>query len=135
MWSERQRAMLDEMGIRVWAERRVMEPMVETATVVAEPPPAAEPAVVLRNRPGDVESMDWDTLRDAVAACTACKLCSSGRRQTVFGVGNLHADWMVVGEAPGEQEDIQGEPFVGKSGQLLDNMLKALGLSRHEATP
>jgi uracil-DNA glycosylase len=53
----------------------------------------------------------------------------------VFGVGSVQAHWMVVGEAPGEQEDIQGEPFVGKSGQLLDNMLKALGLGRRESTP
>ena len=79
-----------------------------------------------------VESMDWPTLREAVAACTACALCS-GRRQTVFGVGHERAHWMIVGEAPGEQEDRQGEPFVGKSGQLLDNMLRALGLTRTEA--
>ena len=78
--------------------------------------------------------MDWPALRDAVAACTACKLCES-RRQTVFGVGNTRAHWMIVGEAPGEQEDIQGEPFVGRSGQLLDNMLRAIGLSRHETPP
>jgi DNA polymerase len=67
-----------------------------------------------------------------VADCTACKLCS-GRRQTVFGVGHERAHWMIVGEAPGEQEDRQGEPFVGKSGQLLDNMLRAIGLTRTEA--
>ena len=78
--------------------------------------------------------MDWSALREAVAACTACKLCET-RRQTVFGVGNAQAHWMIVGEAPGEQEDIQGEPFVGKSGQLLDNMLRALGLSRRETPP
>jgi DNA polymerase len=76
--------------------------------------------------------MDWPALRDAVAACTACKLCES-RRQTVFGVGHQRAHWMIVGEAPGEQEDIQGEPFVGRSGQLLDNMLRAIGLSRQAA--
>jgi DNA polymerase len=81
-----------------------------------------------------VDSLDWDSLREAVVQCTACKLCSS-RRQTVFGVGHLRAHWMIVGEAPGEQEDMQGEPFVGKSGQLLDNMLRALGLSRHESSP
>ena len=73
--------------------------------------------------------MDWPALRAAVADCRACSLCES-RTQTVFGVGHLKAHWMVVGEAPGEQEDLQGEPFVGKSGQLLDNMLRALGLSR-----
>ena len=77
-----------------------------------------------------IATMDWPELRDAVSSCTACKLCQ-GRTNTVFGVGQVNAHWMVVGEAPGEQEDAQGEPFVGKSGQLLDNMLRALGLSRH----
>jgi DNA polymerase len=78
---------------------------------------------------GAVAGMGWDALREAVVACTACGLCK-GRRQAVFGVGNRRAHWMIVGEAPGEQEDIQGEPFVGKSGQLLDNMLRAIGLGR-----
>ena len=78
--------------------------------------------------------MDWPALREAVANCTACKLCQ-GRRQTVFGVGHTSAHWMIVGEAPGEQEDRQGEPFVGKSGQLLDSMLRAIGLTRAEAEP
>jgi len=82
-----------------------------------------------RGARGDISRMDWGTLREAVAGCTACKLCE-GRRQTVFGVGNPHAHWMIVGEAPGEQEDVQGEPFVGKSGQLLDSMLRAIGLGR-----
>ena len=78
--------------------------------------------------------MDWPELRDAVANCTACGLCR-GRKQTVFGVGHPQAHWMIVGEAPGEQEDQQGEPFVGKSGQLLDNMLRAIGLTRQQAPP
>jgi uracil-DNA glycosylase family 4 len=73
--------------------------------------------------------MDWDALATAVAGCRACKLCH-GRRNTVFGVGDPRADWLVVGEAPGEQEDAQGEPFVGQAGRLLDNMLAALGLDR-----
>jgi DNA polymerase len=90
--------------------------------------------VVRGPRPDGVAAMDWPALREAVAGCTACKLCS-GRTQTVFGVGNPQAHWMVVGEAPGEQEDRQGEPFVGKSGQLLDSMLRALGLTRGEAEP
>ena len=76
--------------------------------------------------------MDWPSLRSAVADCHACGLCDS-RRQTVFGVGHLRAHCMVVGEAPGEQEDACGEPFVGESGQLLDRMLRALGLSRNPA--
>ena len=78
--------------------------------------------------------MDWPALRSAVASCRACGLCES-RRNTVFGVGNQRAHWMVVGEAPGEQEDASGEPFVGAAGQLLDNMLRALGLTRDEAPP
>jgi len=154
-WSERQVAMLQEMGIRVWDapaqgdEVALAGPAPATA---AAPSPAVAPniapntarntapdvepaAAPLRGpRPSGVATMDWPALRDAVAGCTACKLCS-GRTQTVFGVGNPQAHWMVVGEAPGEQEDRQGEPFVGKSGQLLDSMLRALGLTRGEAEP
>jgi uracil-DNA glycosylase len=73
--------------------------------------------------------MDWPTLEAAVSACRACSLCES-RNNTVFGVGGRQADWMVIGEAPGENEDLQGEPFVGAAGQLLDNMLRAVGRSR-----
>ena len=76
--------------------------------------------------------LDWPELRAAVAACTACAL-HTGRRQTVFGVGPERADWMVVGEAPGDAEDIEGVPFVGRAGQLLDNMLQAIGLTRGAA--
>ena len=68
--------------------------------------------------------MDWSTLQATVAACHACALCGT-RTQTVFGVGATRARWMVVGEAPGEQEDRRGEPFVGQAGQLLDQMLAA----------
>ena len=73
--------------------------------------------------------MDWPQLEAAVAACRACGLCA-GRTQTVFGVGARSADWMVIGEAPGENEDRQGQPFVGQAGKLLDAMLAAIGLSR-----
>jgi DNA polymerase len=76
-----------------------------------------------------VAGLDWAGLREAVAACRACRLCET-RKQTVFGVGHERAHWMIVGEAPGAQEDEQGEPFVGAAGQLLDAMLHALGLSR-----
>jgi uracil-DNA glycosylase len=120
-WSERQQAMLAEMGIRSW---------LPPAPSLPEPddPVLATPAAS-GSRPEGVASMDWHALREAVVNCTACRLCQ-GRRQTVFGVGHEQAQWMVVGEAPGEQEDRQGEPFVGKSGQLLDNMLRAIGLTR-----
>lgn len=97
--------------------------------------PALTPApAATGTRPAGIEQMDWPSLRQAVAGCTACDLCRS-RTQTVFGVGNERAHWMIVGEAPGEQEDLQGEPFVGRSGQLLDRMLAAIGLTRAKASP
>jgi len=71
----------------------------------------------------------WDTLADAVAHCNACKL-STTRTQGVLGVGDRNADWLIVGEAPGEEEDVQGEPFVGQAGKLLDAMLASIGLKR-----
>jgi DNA polymerase len=80
-----------------------------------------------------VAAMDWPELQDSVANCRACGLCE-GRRNTVFGVGHRQARWMLIGEAPGEQEDREGEPFVGKAGQLLDNMLRAAGLTRSDAS-
>ena len=73
----------------------------------------------------------WDELRARVAACTRCTL-SATRTQTVFGVGNPQADWLIVGEAPGAEEDRRGEPFVGRAGQLLNSMLHAIGLAREQ---
>ena len=76
-----------------------------------------------------ISAMDWDTLEQTVSSCQRCQLCST-RTQTVFGTGPHNAEWMVIGEAPGEQEDRQGQPFVGQAGKLLDNMLYAIGLNR-----
>lgn len=98
------------------------------------PPPAIEPLPPPGRRPPGIEQMDWDALAQAAIGCTACKLCT-GRRHAVFGTGRHDARWLVVGEAPGEQEDLQGEPFVGKSGQLLDAMLAAIGVSRDPDGP
>jgi uracil-DNA glycosylase len=139
-WTPRQRAMLAEMGTPLWFAPAVAAAAEPTTTALklpqqnlAQPEPAVavspSPGIAAAARPAGVAAMDWPDLRAAVAGCRACALCES-RTQTVFGVGHLEAHWMVVGEAPGEQEDRQGEPFVGKSGQLLDNMLRALGLSR-----
>lgn len=86
--------------------------------------PAAGP-----ERAAAIARLDWPALAEAVAHCSACALCRV-RGRTVFGVGHPQAHCMVVGEAPGEQEDRQGEPFVGKAGQLLDAMLGAIGLGR-----
>lgn len=77
------------------------------------------------------EAADWQALERQVADCRQCELCE-GRRQTVFGVGDRHARMMVIGEAPGAEEDRQGEPFVGRAGQLLNAMLRAAGLSREQ---
>lgn len=79
----------------------------------------------------DVSRMDWPALKETVAACRQCHLCD-GRKNTVFGVGDTRAKWLFVGEGPGRNEDAQGEPFVGKAGQLLDNMLLALNMKRGE---
>jgi len=110
---------LKEMGLApVWRLRN---------SAAAEPPfsPAEEQA-----RPqNSVEQMDWPQLKAKVAGCNDCKL-RAGCRQTVFGVGDENADWLLVGEAPGSEEDRLGEPFVGQAGRLLDNMLAAICLSR-----
>ena len=71
----------------------------------------------------------WDVLKTECASCRACPLCE-GRHNLVFGVGNEHADLMFVGEGPGEQEDLQGVPFVGPAGKLLDSMLEMIDLDR-----
>ncbi|ONE28729.1 uracil-DNA glycosylase [Burkholderia pseudomallei] len=91
------------------------------------PDVAARPAATTPS----VAELGWDELRARVADCERCRLCEK-RTNTVFGVGDEHADWMLVGEAPGENEDKQGEPFVGQAGKLLDNMLRALALKRGE---
>lgn len=88
------------------------------------PSPAARPAAATPPC-----SATWEDMEARVRACTACSLHQT-RTQTVFGVGNRNADWMVIGEAPGEQEDLQGEPFVGRAGLLLNEMLRAIGLKR-----
>jgi DNA polymerase len=121
-WTERQREMLAAMGVRLFESPVMPEAVVEPATAA---PPGEATAVA---------AMDWPALRAAVAACRACALCES-RKQTVFGVGHPNARLMIVGEAPGEQEDLQGEPFVGQAGKLLDNMLRAIGLTRADAAP
>jgi len=110
---QQRRAYLDALGIDVWVPRDAPEP--------DDAPPAAD---------RDTEAaLDWDALRSAVSGCRKCSLCES-RTQTVFGVGATDADWMIIGEAPGAEEDRRGEPFVGRAGKLLDEMLRAVGLDR-----
>src|SRR4051812_2749512 len=128
-------AYLDALGIDRWAPRRVVEPEAADVDSVAPPrelPPPARESEMARApvAPADYPpATDWPALRERVAACVACELCKT-RTQTVFGVGNQKADWLVIGEAPGAEEDRQGEPFVGRAGQLLNAMLLAIGLPR-----
>jgi uracil-DNA glycosylase len=128
-WTERQQAMLLHMGLRLWVPPRPLEPAAKPIPVPLHEPSATPP--LLPAAPSAVATLPWAELREAVGACRACSLCES-RKQTVFGTGHPQAHWMVVGEAPGEQEDATGEPFVGAAGQLLDNMLRALKLTRSD---
>jgi uracil-DNA glycosylase len=136
--SARHNAMLKAMGLPVLA-RMPVDVSVRTAvkpSAVASPRPKsdAQPSA-LRGVPPptpQVMTLDWDALRQAVQACRACNLCES-RKQTVFGAGQTQAHCMVVGEAPGESEDEAGEAFVGRAGQLLDAMLRSIGLTRDDA--
>jgi len=115
MQTEHQRrAYLQALGIDVWVPGD-------------QPEPSAAAAVENEG----VDGMGWPELRTSVADCTRCPLHTS-RTQTVFGVGNENADWLVVGEAPGAEEDRRGEPFVGRAGQLLTEMLRAAGQERSE---
>lgn len=138
--------MLAEMGISpIWELRDSAAPPLEAAepeafpeeslaTAATEPLPEARPRTVAQAPAvvpptGDIAAMDWPELTRQVAGCRACPLCEQ-RKQAVLGVGDLHPDWLFVGEGPGADEDVQGEPFVGQAGKLLDNMLAALDIGR-----
>lgn len=166
---ERQRAMLQEMDVRVWWPAATDTVVPALAAALPAPSPRAQTPLLAdgaseksitpenvanysyRTRATDtkvqhflpkiivgIDAMPWPALQHAVATCQACKLCE-GRKNTVFGVGQAptdpgaapQVDWLIVGEAPGENEDRTGEPFVGQAGKLLDNMLKAMGQGRH----
>ncbi len=134
--SERQRAYLKAMDIDVWVRRDAGADGVVEASVlpphIAVPPATVEaPPVPEHQGPPAVSGLDWTALEQQVGNCTLCELHAT-RTQTVFGVGNRQADWLIIGEAPGADEDRQGEPFVGRAGQLLNAMLKAIGLCREQ---
>lgn len=132
----------------VTPERQAPLPAPAVARPLASPPPVpraslapptaqvvspAAASIALQPLPAGIAQMDWPQLQAAVASCQACALCS-GRKNAVFGMGQTssdpalapRADWLIVGEAPTEEEDAQGQPFVGAAGQLLDNMLRAM---------
>ena len=107
-------AYLGALGLESWALRGV---------------PGAGPAAVLAPVAASAGADRWSSLEAEVAGCTRCALCET-RNRTVFGTGDRAAQWLVIGEAPGADEDRQGEPFVGRAGQLLNSMLRAIGLAR-----
>ncbi|MDE2235087.1 MAG: uracil-DNA glycosylase [Gammaproteobacteria bacterium] len=112
---------LHELGITAWRQRGAPD--------VGRSAPAA--GIHHAQTAQAAANLDWEGLEQAVKNCTACGL-RAGCTQTVFGVGNRQADWLVIGEAPGAEEDRQGEPFVGRAGQLLNSMLAAIGLRREQ---
>jgi DNA polymerase len=120
---------LRELGLApVWRLRRVSSAAGDTSD---ETPATVAPDPAQDERRARIAALAFDALSEDIAGCTACGLCRT-RRRTVPGVGDEAAQWMFVGEAPGADEDAQGEPFVGAAGQQLDNMLAALGLSRSD---
>jgi DNA polymerase len=115
---------LNALGVENWQQRRPLAVQVAKKASVAPVPPAAEPALA-------AATDSWDMVAGEVAECTRCGLCKT-RTRTVFGVGDRQAKWLVVGEAPGADEDRQGEPFVGRAGGLLNSMLRGIGLAREQ---
>ena len=113
---------LDAMGITIWQSRFTPE----SITMPIEPIKSLEPISSETFVPDS-----WEQLHKEVSNCQLCSLCTT-RTQTVFGEGNQHADWLFIGEAPGQHEDEQGRPFIGDAGQLLTEMLRAMKLTRDE---
>ena len=113
---------LAALGIDDWRQRRPLADVMRAAPAPTQG--ASAPELVSS---GD----SWDSIAAEVAGCRKCGLCET-RTRTVFGVGDRNARWLVVGEAPGAEEDKQGEPFVGRAGGLLDSMLRGIGLAREQ---
>ena len=131
--SSRRELFLEEMGLTpLWrlkardGEERATE---EESACVSGAAVADAPAPSAATGADRIAHMDWTELKAVVAGCTACGLRKTCK-QTVFGVGDEQADWLLVGEAPGAEEDARGEPFVGQAGKLLDGMLAGIDLAR-----
>lgn len=121
---------LKAMEIPVWVGRGYLGSR-PASNVEPDKIASVETGIVNREIMTDCSKLDWQALTQSVARCESCELHKT-RTKTVFGVGDTGADWLFVGEAPGADEDRQGEPFVGKAGQLLNAMLFALGLKREQ---
>lgn len=141
--NNRRQMIMRELGLAPVFERKAAQSSAPESTIELNRPatrraspaprlPAAKDANAVRERRERILAMQWTELKATVGGCTACALHAS-RTQTVFGVGDERASLLFVGEAPGAEEDLQGEPFVGQAGKLLDNMLAAIDLKRgHE---
>lgn len=128
----RQQAYLKAMGIDIWLRRETPGPGIEAPLMKGENPQSDPvPPVNASAGENDLSQLDWQALQARVSDCTLCELHKS-RTQTVFGVGDPRAELLIIGEAPGAEEDRQGEPFVGRAGQLLNAMLKAIHLERQQ---
>jgi uracil-DNA glycosylase family 4 len=144
---DRQRAMLQEMGVHVWlpAPQQLVPAPVLAAPVAKAMPPSAAPTaappppvaprkiapVDAQGGPLGLAAMDWEALADAASSCQACGLCAGRKNATLVAPAQpRQADWMVVGDPPDEDEDRAAQPLVEQAGVLLDNMLKAVGVSR-----
>lgn len=135
-FTPRQRQVLAALDLDLWEARVPMPgtappPVVDALPTPGPRVPAEPPAVVAAATAAPVAgaALDWEPLEAAALACTRCALHQT-RTRVVFGVGDRAARWMVIGEAPGADEDRQGEPFVGRAGQLLNEMLRAAGVQR-----
>jgi len=139
MLPERHRQYLEAIGIELWVQRSPAasaEPRAAApaaAPAIAQEPGHPEPGTIAPRATAAAASEEaaaqWQQLLEEVRRCTLCPLHTT-RTQGVLGVGPKRADWLVIGEAPGAEEDRRGEPFVGAAGQLLDAMLRAIGLDR-----
>ncbi|HWL72377.1 MAG TPA: uracil-DNA glycosylase family protein, partial [Burkholderiaceae bacterium] len=107
---------MDTRRARLW-QAMGLGPIYTLRSVSEIAPNEADITPHVSDRSEMIGRLDWKELRNEVAGCRACSLCET-RKQTVFGIGNTHADWMLIGEAPGAEEDMRGEPFVGQAGRL-----------------
>jgi len=124
---------LEAMGIHVWVLRiPALLQQAKAGEKVTDTDGIDPRSNAVTSKESQSEAEKWELLQAEVARCRKCGGLCETRTQTVFGSGNKNADWMLIGEAPGQQEDLQGQPFVGAAGRLLTEMIRAIGLSRDD---
>jgi len=136
-WNDNPENAASDVAPALWAEENLKNPEqredMAARKTIAAPVASDQNLVVAKAEAGVTDPVAaLKMIREDIGDCTRCKLHLQGRKQIVFGVGNPTAELMFVGEAPGADEDQQGEPFVGRAGQLLNNMIKAMGIAREQ---